>query len=144
VEQGAAASHDADPAQCDPSVNLGEPGGEDLQSLLLRPSFGLGGIAASAPGPAAGRGGQPCPDASGRPKQARPLIEQIAIGPLPLGVAGSGDGSRPPAGTGADQLAASAGPLLVPGAEMAAVGQVATGQATEVLTDLAEHGLVLD
>jgi hypothetical protein len=71
-----------------------------------------------------------------------PLVQQVAVSPLPLVVAGAGNRSRPAAGRGSRQRPLPAGPVDVSAAETAALGQVVAGQPPEILTNLAQHHLV--
>jgi hypothetical protein len=128
---------DADPTLRDTRLHTSQPRGEKVQPPLLLPPFPAVGVAAHPPGPTADRSGQPHPQTPHRPPQAGTLVQQVAIGAPPLILAGAGDRSRPAAGAGSRQSLLSTGPVGITEAETAALGQVAAGQPSEVLTDLA-------
>jgi hypothetical protein len=100
AQQSSAAADEANPTLGDLSVHVREPGGEQLQAALLLPAFGAAGIAAGPPSPAPHRCGQPRPEIPDRPPQAGPFVQQVAVAPLPLILAGAGDRPRPSAGAG--------------------------------------------
>jgi hypothetical protein len=142
MEQPSATADDADPPLCDARLRVREPAGEEVQAPLLLPALGGAGIATDSAGAAADRGGQARSQTPDRAPQARPLVQQIAVGAIPLVLAGAGEHPRPTAGTGSRQPPLPTSPVGVAAAEGAALGQVTTGQASEVLANLAQHRLV--
>ena len=135
VQQPSAAADDADSTLRNARVDANKPGGEDGQATLLLPAFRAAGVAVDPPDSAADRGSQPRPKTPDRPPEAGPLVQQIAVAALPLILAGAGDRSRPPAGTGGGQRALPAGALSITATEAAALGHVAASCLAEVLAD---------
>jgi hypothetical protein len=113
-----------------------------MEPLLLLPPFRRAGVAMHPPSPTSCRGGQARPDAPDRSPQACLLVQQVAAGPLPLILAGAGDGPCPPTGADRSELLLPSGPLRITMAEATALGQVATRQPAKVLPDLAQHSLI--
>jgi hypothetical protein len=143
MEQPPPTADDADSTLRDTRLHTSQPRGEEVQTPLLLPALGSVGVAAHSPSPAADRSGQPRPQTPDRPPQTGTLVQQVPIGAQPLVLAGAGDRPRPAAGTGSRQCPLPASPVDITEAEAASLGQVVTGQPSEVFTDGAQHQLIL-